>query len=46
MATSGPQIAKTGKYGDLHGRWLEFAATTVSGDVAVLHSGSAGGGGR
>jgi DUF4097 and DUF4098 domain-containing protein YvlB len=36
----------TGKYGDLHGRWLEFTATTVSGDVAVLHSGSAGGGGR
>ncbi|MEO6941507.1 MAG: DUF4097 family beta strand repeat-containing protein, partial [Terrimesophilobacter sp.] len=28
----------TGKYGDLHGQWLEFSASTVSGDVSVLHS--------
>ena len=28
----------TGKYGDLHGRWLEFASATVSGDVAVMHA--------
>ena len=27
----------TGKYGDLDGRWLEFSASTVSGNVAVLH---------
>src|SRR5690554_2261874 len=27
-----------GKYGDLHKRWLEFSATTVSGDVVVMHS--------
>lgn len=43
----------TGKYGELHGQWLEFAATTVSGDVAVVHANaartagaSAGGSGR
>lgn len=28
----------TGKYGDLSGQWLEFSASTVSGDVAVVHS--------
>lgn len=28
----------TGKYGDLHGQWLEFSASTVSGDISVLHS--------
>ena len=27
----------TGKYGDLDGLWLEFSASTVSGNVAVLH---------
>jgi DUF4097 and DUF4098 domain-containing protein YvlB len=27
----------SGKYGDLDGRWLDFSASTVSGDVAVLH---------
>jgi hypothetical protein len=27
----------TGKYGELDGRWLEFSASTVSGNVAVLH---------
>lgn len=31
----------TGKYGELHGQWLEFAATTVSGDVAVVHASAA-----
>ena len=39
----------TGKHGELHGRWLEFSAKTVSGDIAVLHStatGAAAGGGR
>lgn len=43
----------TGKYGELHGQWLEFAATTISGDVAVVHASaartagaSAGGSGR
>jgi len=30
----------SGKYGDLHGRWLEVSAGTVSGDVAVLHAGA------
>jgi hypothetical protein len=33
----------TGKYGTLDGRWLEFSASTVSGDVAVIHSNEAGG---
>lgn len=28
----------SGKYGDLHERWVEFSATTVSGDVVVMHS--------
>jgi hypothetical protein len=28
----------TGKYGELSGQWLDFSASTVSGDVAVLHS--------
>lgn len=28
----------TGKYGDLSGRWLEFRANTVTGDVSVLHA--------
>lgn len=28
----------SGKYGDLHKRWVEFSATTVSGDVVVMHS--------
>jgi DUF4097 and DUF4098 domain-containing protein YvlB len=28
----------TGKYGELDGRWLEFVASTVSGDVAILHA--------
>lgn len=27
----------TGKYGELDGQWLDFSASTVSGDVAVLH---------
>lgn len=27
-----------GKHGDLHGRWLEFTASTVSGDISVLHA--------
>jgi DUF4097 and DUF4098 domain-containing protein YvlB len=27
----------TGKYGELDGRWLDFTASTVSGNVAVLH---------
>lgn len=27
----------TSKFGDLHGQWLEFSASTVSGEVAVLH---------
>ncbi len=36
----------TGKYGDLHGQWLEFSAATVSGDVSVLHSPAQGGSGR
>ncbi|MBX3092306.1 MAG: DUF4097 family beta strand repeat protein [Cryobacterium sp.] len=36
----------TGKHGDLHGQWLEFSASTVSGDVAVLHSQEQGGAGR
>lgn len=27
----------SGKYGDLDSRWLDFSASTVSGDVAVLH---------
>ena len=31
-----------GKYGDLHERWLEFGATTVSGDVVVVHSAPVG----
>lgn len=31
----------TGKYGDLHQRWLEFGATTVSGDVTVMHAAGA-----
>lgn len=34
----------TGKYGDLHGQWLEFSASTVSGNIAVLHSDTSGGG--
>lgn len=34
----------TGKHGDLHGKWLEFSASTVSGDIAVLHSDAPGGG--
>lgn len=28
----------SGKYGDLHQRWVEFSATTVSGDVVVMHA--------
>ncbi|HXD61673.1 MAG TPA: DUF4097 family beta strand repeat-containing protein [Lacisediminihabitans sp.] len=28
----------TGKYGELDGQWLDFTASTVSGDVAVLHA--------
>ena len=28
----------TGKYGELDGRWLEFKANTVSGDISVLHA--------
>lgn len=28
----------TGKYGELDGQWLDFVASTVSGDVAVLHA--------
>jgi DUF4097 and DUF4098 domain-containing protein YvlB len=27
----------SGKYGDLDSHWLDFSASTVSGDVAVLH---------
>jgi hypothetical protein len=27
----------SGKYGELDGHWLDFIASTVSGDVAVLH---------
>ena len=27
----------SGKYGELDGHWLDFTASTVSGDVAVLH---------
>jgi hypothetical protein len=27
----------TGKYGELSGQWLDFSASTVSGDVAVMH---------
>ena len=34
----------TGTYGDLHGQWLEFSASTVSGDIAVLHSDVTGSG--
>ncbi|HNP16399.1 MAG: DUF4097 family beta strand repeat protein [Salinibacterium sp.] len=35
---SGVRGQYTGKHGDLHGQWLEFSASTVSGDVAVLHA--------
>lgn len=28
----------TGQYGELDGRWLEFKANTVSGNVSVLHA--------
>lgn len=28
----------TGRYGELDGRWLEFKANTVSGNVSVLHT--------
>lgn len=28
----------TGRYGELDGRWLEFKANTVSGDISVLHA--------
>lgn len=28
----------SGRYGDLSGRWLEFRANTVTGDVSVLHA--------
>lgn len=27
-----------GKFGELHGRWLEFGVNTVSGDVTVVHA--------
>lgn len=27
----------SGKYGELDGKWLDFTASTVNGDVAVLH---------
>lgn len=30
----------TGKHGKLEGRWLDFRANTVSGDVSVLHAAS------
>jgi len=32
----------TGKYGQLEGRWTDFRANTVSGDVSVLHVAPAG----
>ncbi len=35
-----------GKFGDLHGQWLEFTASTVSGDISVLHSPVTAGSGR
>lgn len=35
-----------GKYGDLHGQWLEFTASTVSGDISVLHSPATANSGR
>lgn len=34
-----------GKHGDLHGHWLEFSASTVSGDVSVIRSEAAKGSG-
>jgi len=27
----------TGKFGELDGRWLDFSASTVSGNISVLH---------
>lgn len=38
---SGVRGGYTGKHGDLHERWVEFSATTVSGDVVVMHSSAA-----
>jgi len=35
---SGVRGNYTGKYGKLDGRWLEFKANTVSGDISVLHA--------
>lgn len=35
-----------GKHGDLHGRWLELSASSVSGDVNVIRAVSAGASGR
>ncbi|MBB5633241.1 DUF4097 and DUF4098 domain-containing protein YvlB [Cryobacterium mesophilum] len=43
---SGVRGQYTGKYGDLHGQWLEFSAKTVSGNVSVLHAAEHGGSGR
>jgi len=35
---AGVRGSYTGKYGTLDGRWLDFKANTVSGDISVLHS--------
>lgn len=35
---TGTRGSFTGSYGQLDGRWLEFKANTVSGDVSVLHA--------
>lgn len=43
---SGVRGQYTGKHGDLHGQWLEFNASTVSGDVAVVHARETAGSGR
>jgi DUF4097 and DUF4098 domain-containing protein YvlB len=36
-AITGVRGSYTGKYGELDGHWLEFVASTVSGDVTVIH---------
>lgn len=35
---TGTRGSFTGKYGELDGRWLEFRANTVSGNISVLHT--------
>lgn len=38
---TGVRGSYSGKYGDLHQRWLEFFCTTVSGDIVVMHAAAA-----